>query len=98
MARRKKVVSPFAHLYSRSPSYTMESGRVIEQGEIIKISGIWGVKFRFVEHVTRLDNGKSWIDCVQLERGVPCGVRSFYADRIKPLPKTTRKKRKKDRV
>ena len=98
MSRRKKVISPFGHLYIRSPSYTMESGRVIEQGKIIKISEIWGIKFRFIEHVTRLDNGKSWIDCVQLERGVSCGVRSFYPDRIKPLPKTTRKKRNKNRV
>lgn len=95
MGRRKKIVSPLAHLYHREPTFTTTEGRTIEPGEIIKIKGIWGSKFKFKEYVKRIDNGNEWIDCFELEKGQLCGHRSFTPDRIKPLPKTRRKKRKK---
>ena len=95
MSRRKKINSPFAHLYYREPQYTLESGRTIERGEVIKIHGINATKFRFVEYVRRTDTGVEWIDCYELEKGVPCGMRSFRPNRIKPLPKKRLKKIKK---
>jgi hypothetical protein len=94
MARKKKVVSPFSHLYCYEQTYTTSEGRLIESGEIIKIRGIWGVKFKFVRHVQRTDdNTKEWIDCYELEKGVTCGLRSFYPERIKPLSKKRNKKK-----
>jgi hypothetical protein len=93
--RRKIVKSPFSDLYHRVPHYTMPDGRVIEKDEIIKIKGEHGGKFKFVEHVTRTDSGIEWIDCFELRGGILCGWRSFYPDRIKPLPKTRRRRRKK---
>lgn len=93
MARRKKTISPFAHLYERTPSYVLENGTVIEQGDIIKIQGIHGIKFRFIEHVVKTDNNKEWIDCIELEKGTPCGTRSFYADRIRTIPKRTKRRK-----
>ena len=96
MGRKKKVVSPFQYLYTRTPEYTLESGRTISQGEIIKIEGVWGAKFKF--HVMRTDSGKEWVDCYELEKGITCGLRSFYPERIKPLPKSKRKKRKEIEV
>ena len=95
MGRRKKVVSPNHHLYNRVPHFTMPDGRIIEKDEIIKIKGEHGGKFKFVEHVTRTDSGIEWIDCFELRGSVLCGWRSFYPDRIKPMPKTRRKRRKK---
>lgn len=95
MGRRKKVVSPNQHIYNRVPYFTMEDGRVIEKDEIIKIKGEHGGKFKFLEHVTRTDSGIDWIDCFELRGGVLCGWRSFRTDRIKPMPKTRRKRRKK---
>ena len=95
MGRRKKVVSPLAHLYHREPTYTTPEGRTTESGEIIKIKGIWGTRFRFVEYVQRTDDtAKEWIDCFELEKGQLCGHRSFRPDRIKPLPKKRRKRKK----
>jgi len=94
MGRRKKIVSPFQYLYDRSPEYTLESGRVIHEGEIIKISGIWGTTFKFKEHVVRTDTGKQWIDCYELEKGMTCATRSFYPERIKPIPIRKRRKKK----
>ena len=93
MGRRKKVSSPFEHLYSRFPEYTLENGRVISEGEVIKIDGVGGVKFKFKEHVVRTDSGKEWIDCYELERGISCSLRSFYPERIKPMPIRKRRKR-----
>lgn len=87
MGRRKKVVSANEHLYSRTPHYTMPEGRVIERGEIIKIDGEWGGRFRFHEHVVRTDSGAEWIDCFEMVKGTPSGWRSFRPDRIKPLPR-----------
>jgi hypothetical protein len=95
MARRKKIVSDFDHLYQRVPYYDVDDKRRIESGEIVKVKGVWGTKFRFMQHTKRLDNGNEWIDLVMLERGVGCGQRSFYPDRIKPLPKKRRKKKAK---
>ena len=95
MGRRKSVKSPLAHLYHRVPYYTMPDGRIIEKDEIIKIKGEHGGKFKFSEHVTRTDSSIEWVDCFELRGGVLCGWRSFYPDRIKPMPKSRRKRSKK---
>lgn len=95
MGRRKKIISPYAGLYHRVPYYVMPDGRTIEKDEIIKIKGEHGGKFKFLEHVTRTDSGIEWIDCFELRGGVLCGWRSFYPDRIKPMPKPRRKRMKK---
>ena len=93
MGRRKKVISPNAHLYTRIESFTMPDGRDIEKDEIIKIHGEWGGMFKFTEYVVRNDTGVDWIDCFEIRGGVLCGWRSFRTDRTKPMSK--RKNRKK---
>lgn len=93
MPRKKRVVSPMSHLYDRKSEYKLENGRTISEGEVIKIDGVWGVKFKFKEHVIRTDNGKEWIDCYELEKGISCSLRSFYPERIKPMPIRKRRKR-----
>ena len=90
MARRKKYVNPNDGKYIRSSNYTLEGGRIIEYGEVIKISGEYGNKFRFLEHVINVENNAEWIDCFQLHNGIPSGWRSFKPERIKPLPKRRR--------
>lgn len=96
MGRRKKVVSPLAHLYHREPIFTTPEGRTVEPGDIIKIKGIWGVKFKFKEYVRRTDSDADWIDCYELEKGQTCGQRSFKKERIKAMPKP-RKNRKNEK-
>ena len=93
VGRRKKynIVDPFI----REDSFITEDGKKVEKGDIIKIKGIWGVKFRFFQYVTNPKNNVSWIDCVELERGVPCGMRSFYPDRVKTMPKKRGKRVKR---
>lgn len=86
MARRKKSKIANPDSYKRIPHYQLDGGRVIENGEVIKIQGEHGSKFRFLEHVIN-DKGIEWIDCFELRQGVPSGWRSFRPERIKPLPK-----------
>jgi hypothetical protein len=98
VGRRKKIKSlnPNAHLFIKEDCFTMpDTNRVIEQDEVIKISGEHGRKFRFKSHVTRTDTGIEWIECIQLEKSVSAGWRFFRPDRIKPLPKSRRPRKKK---
>ncbi len=90
MGRRKKYVSPIQNKFHREQFFTLESGRVIEHGEVIKITGEHGSKFRFLEHVTNIETNVDWIDCFELRQGIASGWRSFRCDRIKPLPKKRR--------
>jgi len=90
MGRREKhkSVNPNEHLFVTSDNYQIpDSNRVIEGGEVIKISGEHGTKFKFKAHVTKIDSGIEWIDCYELERGVPSKHRSFNPDRIRAMPK-----------
>lgn len=95
VGRRKniKVNDPFV----RQESFTTPEGKTVTKGDTIKIKGIWGTKFRFMGHVTNPSNDRSWIDCLELEKGVGCGVRSFYPERIKVLPKKRGKRVKRNR-
>ena len=95
MRRRRKnnVVDPFV----REDSFTTQDGKTITSGDIIKIRGVWGSKFRFYKFVTNPETNVSWVDCVELERGVACGMRSFYPERVKPIPKKRGKRVKRSR-
>jgi hypothetical protein len=76
---------------------TTDLGKEINQGDIIKIQGIWGTKFRFKEFVTNPENGAVWIDCYEMEKGVPGPQRSFRPERVKPIPKKRGKRVKRTR-
>lgn len=83
--------------FIREPQFTTEEGKAITQGDIIKIKGVWGVKFKFLNYVTNPNTGVSWVDCIQLEKGLGCGFRSFYPERVKVIPKKRGKRVKRDR-
>jgi hypothetical protein len=93
MGRRKKVQDndPFI----REESFISNDGKTVNKGDLIKIKGIWGIKFKFLNYVTNPKNDISWIDCLQLERGIACGTRSFYPDRVKLIPKKRGKRVKR---
>jgi hypothetical protein len=92
--RVMKNLNPKAHLFVNTNYYQIpESGRVVEEGELIKIVGEHGKRFKFKQHVKRTDNDIEWIDCIEIEKGLSAGWRSFRPDRIKPLPKSRRQKR-----
>ena len=73
------------------PEITLPDGKVIVRGEIFKVSGEYGLKFKFDSFVTHI-NGAEWVDCFEVFRGQAGAFRSFRSDRIKRIPKKRVKK------
>jgi hypothetical protein len=68
-------------------SYELQVGnRTILSGEIIKIIGEHGAKFKFISLVTNKETGVTWIDCFELDKNTASAWRSFKPDRIKLMP------------
>jgi hypothetical protein len=98
MARRKVVVpasiTPPPVIFTRV--YEMESGNFkIENGDLIKVVGEYGMRFKFVSVTTNTKTGAFWVDCHEVHRGQTGAFRSFSVDRIKRIPKRRAKKAKK---
>ena len=91
MPKKKEIVDRFI----REESFVNEDGKTISRGDTVKVKGIWGSKFRFFSYVTNPVNGVSWVDCVELDKGIACGMRSFYPDRVKAIPKKRGKRVKR---
>ena len=88
MGRRKKFIIPeIAKKYEKQDFAVLPDGKIIEKDELIKIKGEHGLTFKFTDFVTNTENGKQWIDCVEIQRGRLGPIRSFYTDRVKKLPK-----------
>lgn len=93
MARRKKHVSKCKFILE--DSMITISGREINQGDIIKINGEWGTKFKFINLVTNPDNNAQWVDCYQIEKGQISRYRAFRPERVKHIPKRRGKRVKR---
>jgi hypothetical protein len=76
-------------------SFTMPNGKVVTKGDIIKITGVWGTKFKFVQHTINKHNGAEWFDCVELHNGQVGQTHSYRTDRIKLMPKKRGPRKKK---
>jgi hypothetical protein len=85
MVRTKKEspVSPTKFL--REPEIMID-GFKITQGDLFKVKGEYGVKFKFSGLVTNLETGSQWVDCFEVVRGQVGALRSFKSDRIKRIP------------
>ena len=87
MARPKKYVVPeIAQKFIRQP-YMIVDGFEIIQGDIVKIRGEVGARFKFNNLVTNIETGSQWVDCFETWRGTSGVWRSFRIDRIKRIPK-----------
>jgi hypothetical protein len=72
--------------FQRVPELILPDGKIISQGDIFKVSGEYGLKFRFQSLTTNPDTGAEWIDCFEMFRGHAGAQRSFKSDRIKRIP------------
>jgi len=73
--------------------YFMEYGNfVIEKGDLIKIQGEYGTRFKFHSITTNKVTGSTWVDCFESFRGQSGVFRSFRIDRVKRIPKKRTKK------
>ena len=94
MARRKiettaVIHDPFDRVYSMQyENFT------IERGDLIKITGEYGTRFKFESITTNPKNGAVWVDCFEMWRGRQGAYRSFSIDRVKRIPKRRPRKAK----
>jgi hypothetical protein len=88
--KRKAEVQP--SIFSTEP-YMEINGFPVKAGDIVKVHGEWGARFKFVGITTNTLTGASWVDCFEVIRSVPSVFRSFKKDRIRRIP--TRGKRAK---
>lgn len=67
-------------------------GFIVSKGDLIKVRGEYGLRFKFDSLTTNTENGSQWIDCFEVHRGQSGAFRSFTSDRIKRIPKKRKKK------
>jgi hypothetical protein len=79
-------------IFLREPQVTLENGKIIQNGDLIKIRGEYGLSFKFQNLTTNPNTGAQWIDCFEMFRGHAGVLRSFRSDRIKRIPKRRVKK------
>lgn len=86
MGRKKKVQVFDSGKYTKLPSMVVD-GHIIEQGDMIKIKGEYGSRFKFISLTTNNDNGLEWVDCVEYEKGFPRATRSFDKCKVRRIPR-----------
>lgn len=84
MGRKKKAEVKETH-FATEP-YMEVNGFAIQRGDIIKIQGEYGSKFKFIGLTTNKNTGASWVDCFQIIGTVPSVFRSFKIERVKRIP------------
>jgi hypothetical protein len=72
--------------FQREFSLTIDGFEIL-QGDLFKVKGEYGSKFKFYSLTTNLETGSQWIDCFELQRGQIGAFRSFKPDRITRVPK-----------
>jgi|694.fasta_scaffold01910_28 hypothetical protein len=84
MARRKKAdVKPT--YFETLPIVTID-GFEINEGDMIKVKGQHGDRFKFIGLTKNNLTGSQWVDCFQIIGGVASTFRSFKEDQIKRIP------------
>lgn len=83
LKKNKAEVAP--SIFTTEPTLDID-GFTIQAGDIIKVQGEYGSRFRFVGVTTNTITGASWVDCYEVISGVASVFRSFSKDRIKRIP------------
>jgi hypothetical protein len=84
MGRRKKVELAPTNFVTE-PEMEI-NGFQIKQGDIIKVHGQYGSKFKFIGVTTNTLTGATWVDCFELINGMSSVFRSFKQEKIKRVP------------
>jgi hypothetical protein len=73
--------------------YDLEVGNfTINSGDLIKITGEHGMRFKFHSLTTNTETGVTWVDCFEVHKRAAGCFRSFRVDRVRRIP-TKRGKR-----
>jgi hypothetical protein len=93
MAKKNQATTISKSNLEYNHEFVTPEGFVIAQGDLIKIKGEYGVKFKFYSLTTNINTDAQWIDCFEVFRGQVGAFRSFRTERLKRIP--TRGKRAK---
>lgn len=89
MARAKKtsnsVQSEMGKKFVREYSMIVNGFEVVK-GDMIKIIGQYGQKFRFESLTTNAETGAVWVDCFEIMGKVASTYRSFHVQDVKRIP------------
>lgn len=87
MGRRKKTAatSPRETKFRTEPSFEL-NGFIINAGDLVKVHGEYGGKFKVVGLTTNIETNNSWVDCFEIIGGIPSVFRSFKLERLKRIP------------
>jgi hypothetical protein len=92
--KKVKSIKPQVTKFQRE--YELKIGNfTIVPGDIIKIEGEHGGKFKFSSVVTNTENGLVWVDCFEVHKASIGTWRSFAPERVRRIP-TKRGRRKKN--
>lgn len=86
MAKKKQFeLSEAAKKFVREDRFVIDGFEIV-RGDIIKITGQYGLKFKFDSFVTNTETGAVWIDCFEVFRNTASQYRSFKPDQVKRIP------------
>jgi uncharacterized protein YqgV (UPF0045/DUF77 family) len=86
MAKRKYAAEASKTIFRMEPSFEL-NGFVINEGDIVKVIGEYGCRFKVRGFTTNIETGAQWVDTFEMIRGVPSAFRAFKLERIKRVPK-----------
>jgi len=86
MARKTKYEVPdIAKKFVKEDSIIID-GFEIKRGDLIKVTGQYGLKFKFDSFVTNSETGAAWVDCFEVFRNSASAWRSFSPELVKRIP------------
>jgi hypothetical protein len=83
--RRRNPTTEQPTRFEKNPEIMLD-GFLITKGDLVKVKGEHGSKFKFQSLTTNLETGAQWIDCFEIQRGQVGAYRSFKSDSIKRIP------------
>jgi hypothetical protein len=83
---RKRIASEIGQTKFQREQSLMIDGFEISEGDVFKVKGEYGSKFKFHCLTTNKETGTQWVDCFEIQRGQVGAFRSFRTDRIKRVP------------
>ena len=85
MAKKNISASVAETKFKREYSVIVDGFEVVK-GDLIKVVGQHGARFRFDAVVTNTESGSTWVDCFEMHRNVATTYRSFDLQLVKRVP------------
>jgi hypothetical protein len=85
MGRRKLSTVVHHSIFETKTSFEL-NGFLITAGDLVKVKGEYGTKFKVRGLTTNTETGAQWIDTFEMIRGQASAFRAFKIDRIKRVP------------